>query len=260
MTIEIRVMPAAPTQEALDAIDALFSPGFCDGRMERGIYKAIFNALTAVPTTTQAPIAYRIVHNDGHKGGWVDGSPSAIDFRDAKEGVIQAVEQAYAHSDTVEVERLRTENETFDSGMRNLACQLSAGGYNAESLSADQLVEKVQWGVNNLAECNARLVDTLRAQLTEQEALLRDLLTDAIVPRIAGRIEAALSASAKPSAPVERPSSVRQAFDNAQPVYQVRYKLNDYARWCDVDEQRYAAMTDDAHYEQRILFALERQS
>lgn len=71
-----------------------------------------------------------------------------------------------------EVERLRAENEAFDAGMRNLACQLSAGGYNAETLTADQLLEKVQWGLAHLTETQTRLVDTLRAQLAERGALL----------------------------------------------------------------------------------------
>jgi len=70
-----------------------------------------------------------------------------------------------------EVYALRAENEAFDAGMRNLACQLSAGGYNAETLTAAQLVEKVQWGVTNLAEGHARIVDSLRAQLAERDAL-----------------------------------------------------------------------------------------
>jgi len=41
------------------------------------------------------------------------------------------VGELFGRSDPAEVERLRAENEAFDAGMRNLACQLSAGGYNA---------------------------------------------------------------------------------------------------------------------------------
>ena len=78
----------------------------------------------------------------------------------------------YTHADPGEVDRLRAENEAFDAGMRNLACQLSAGGYNSESLTADQLLEKVQWGLTNLTEAQARLVDGLRAQRAERDALL----------------------------------------------------------------------------------------
>ena len=78
----------------------------------------------------------------------------------------------YAEKFAGEVERLRAENEAFDAGMRNLACQLSAGGYNSESLTADQLLEKVQWGLTNLTEAQARLVDGLRAQRAERDALL----------------------------------------------------------------------------------------
>lgn len=76
-----------------------------------------------------------------------------------------------APADPGEVERLRAENEAFDAGMRNLACQLSAGGYNANSLTAAQLLEKVQWGLTHLTETHARLVDSLRAQLADQEKL-----------------------------------------------------------------------------------------
>lgn len=38
----------------------------------------------------------------------------------------------------------------FDGAMRALACNLGAGGYNAEFLTADQLASKVQWGIDNL--------------------------------------------------------------------------------------------------------------
>ncbi len=72
-------------------------------------------------------------------------------------------------ADPSEVERLRAENEAFDAGMRNLACQLSAGGYNAESLTADQLLEKVQWGLTHLTEAQARLVAQLQADLTARD-------------------------------------------------------------------------------------------
>ncbi|MGV8567639.1 MAG: hypothetical protein ACWA7E_06370 [Pseudomonas asiatica] len=113
----------------------------------------------------------------------------------------------YAHpapADPEEVERLHVENEAFDAGMRNLACQLSAGGFNAETLTADQLLEKVQWGLTNLTGAQARLVDSLRAQLAERDALLRELADAppaAMEFRLQQKVKAALSASAEPSAP-----------------------------------------------------------
>lgn len=38
------VVPVVPTQERLDAIANVFSPGFCDGRMEYEIYAAAIGA------------------------------------------------------------------------------------------------------------------------------------------------------------------------------------------------------------------------
>ncbi|HDS1765688.1 hypothetical protein NPS42_14750 [Pseudomonas putida] len=115
-----------------------------------------------------------------------------------------AIAAKQIHADPGEVDRLRAENEAFDAGMRNLACQLSAGGYNSESLTADQLLEKVQWGLTNLTEAQARLVDGLRAQRAERDALLTKMkalfrvddpfdLYDAVC--------AVLSAKAEPSEP-----------------------------------------------------------
>lgn len=49
-----------------------------------------------------------------------------------------------------ELAALREELAKFDEGMRWLACSLGAGGFNAESLTADELVGKVKWGVNDL--------------------------------------------------------------------------------------------------------------
>lgn len=73
-----------------------------------------------------------------------------------------------------ELAALREELAKFDEGMRTLACSLGAGGYNAETLTADQLVGKVQWGIDNiitvqeqrLADAerrNAELVELLKA-------------------------------------------------------------------------------------------------
>lgn len=65
-----------------------------------------------------------------------------------------------------EVERLRGEVETYEDGMRSLASQLGAGGYNAETLTAAQLVDKVKWGVDNFSETQGRLLDEVRAENT----------------------------------------------------------------------------------------------
>lgn len=62
-----------------------------------------------------------------------------------------------------EVERLTAENEKFDEGLRALACRLSAGGYNAETLTADQIIERVTWVVNTQALTDGKMIDDLRA-------------------------------------------------------------------------------------------------
>ena len=64
-----------------------------------------------------------------------------------------------------ERDQLKAENEIFEEGMRSLACSLSAGGYNATTLDATQLVEKVQWGVDRLADTSGHLADQLRAEI-----------------------------------------------------------------------------------------------
>lgn len=67
---------------------------------------------------------------------------------------------------------LRGEVEVFEREMRAMAFQLAAGGYNAKTLTAKQLVEKVQWGINNLAESDSRLIDTLRAENSSLKSIL----------------------------------------------------------------------------------------
>lgn len=64
-----------------------------------------------------------------------------------------------------ERDQLKSENEIFEDGMRSLASTLGAGGYNAATLTATQLVEKVQWGVDHLAETSGHLTDQLRAEV-----------------------------------------------------------------------------------------------
>jgi hypothetical protein len=62
-----------------------------------------------------------------------------------------------------ELAALREELAKFDDAMRAIACNLGAGGYNAEFLSADQLASKVQWGVDNLLRVEQqRLADAER--------------------------------------------------------------------------------------------------
>lgn len=76
-----------------------------------------------------------------------------------------------------ENDQLKAENEIFEDGMRSLASTLGAGGYNATTLTAAQLVEKVQWGVNHFADTSGHMVDQLRAEVaglkTDYEAYER---------------------------------------------------------------------------------------
>jgi hypothetical protein len=71
------------------------------------------------------------------------------------------------------VAALREELAKFDEGMRALACSLGAGGYNAETLTADQLVGKVQWGIDNLITVQERRLTVAEQRNAECIALLR---------------------------------------------------------------------------------------
>lgn len=62
-------------------------------------------------------------------------------------------------------DQIQAENECFEEGMRSIASSLSAGGYNAERLSAAELVEKVRWGVSHLCDAHERQVNELRSEL-----------------------------------------------------------------------------------------------
>lgn len=64
-----------------------------------------------------------------------------------------------------------SELEKFDDGMRALAFQLSAGGYNAETLTADQLVSKVSDGLKAFVDSTGVLVDALRKDKTRLDRL-----------------------------------------------------------------------------------------
>lgn len=63
------------------------------------------------------------------------------------------------------MEALIAENERFDEGMRSIASSLGAGGYNAEHLSAAELVDKVRWGVDHLCDTHERRITELKAEI-----------------------------------------------------------------------------------------------
>lgn len=73
------------------------------------------------------------------------------------------------------MEELIAENERFDEGMRSIASSLGAGGYNAEHLSAAELVDKVRWGVDHLCDAHERRITELKAEI---EALRKQVADD----------------------------------------------------------------------------------
>ncbi|MNP93513.1 hypothetical protein D3C85_60380 [compost metagenome] len=62
------------------------------------------------------------------------------------------------------------ENERFDEGMRAIACQLGAGGYNAPELTAEQLLAKVCDGLNTFTESTGSLLDQVRSERDQLNA------------------------------------------------------------------------------------------
>lgn len=52
--------------------------------------------LDAPAVERQEPVAYRVTYNDGEKGPWLNGAPIELDKSDVADGVIRAVECAYA--------------------------------------------------------------------------------------------------------------------------------------------------------------------
>lgn len=91
-----------------------------------------------------------------------------------------AAEEAYSvASGSSVVLALLDECEEYESGMRAIACNLGAGGYNAAELSAAELLSKVNWGIDAFATSQQNLADRLRAErdaaLAELEAYKRQL-------------------------------------------------------------------------------------
>lgn len=114
---------------------------------ERGPNQSEIDAVTAfVGAATPAAVLALIAENESVHKHWQNESNN-----------VQVLVAEFA--------RLKAENEIFEEGMRSIACSLSAGGYNAETLTATQLVEKVQWGVDHFADTSGRMVDQLRAEV-----------------------------------------------------------------------------------------------
>lgn len=80
---------------------------------------------------------------------------------------------------TILVQQLKAEIEIFQEGCRKLAFQLSAGGYNADNLTAEQLIAKVQGGLDLFCESTSgwvQKVEAERNQLKAENAELIDLM------------------------------------------------------------------------------------
>lgn len=115
------------------------------------------------------PVAFRCVSPDGDLSQWhdyhVDSHAAAL--VDVQKGLINRVELSYTHADPAEVERLRDALDECDGERWKLRTER----------------------------------DTLRAQLAEAHALLRETADSPIKDHIRRKIDTALSASAEPSAP-----------------------------------------------------------
>lgn len=100
-----------------------------------------------------------------HDGAYVAHEDFEVLMAEAERNAKNAAEwEAASLHWMAERDQLKAENAKFDEGMRSMACSLGAGGYNAETLTADQLVDKVQWGLTNLADSSAKLLDQVRAE------------------------------------------------------------------------------------------------
>ncbi|MEK2607752.1 hypothetical protein WLF18_01340 [Pseudomonas shirazensis] len=137
------------------------------------------------------PVAWRGINELGEiVTEWIDGSPPdrMVDLCGNPDSFAK-IELAYTHTDPAEVERLRDENRRLHE--------------------AGEFLDGVNQGIE----------DTLRAQLAERDALLRNLRPaismvlnaldrdaaegKAARGEMAAELRAALSASAEPSAPVK---------------------------------------------------------
>jgi len=141
-----------------------------------------------------------------------------------------------------ELAALREELAKFDEGMRALACSLAAGGYNAETLTADQLVGKVQWGIDNIItgqeqrltaaeQRNAMLLALLRAARNCHNSPGIGNKDAWVYHRIDGRINEALN-------------------EQRGIVYQSR-EIGE-SGWTDCDKDWYDHCAKDPHMESRI--------
>lgn len=69
-----------------------------------------------------------------------------------------------------ERDQLKAENAAFEEGCRKLAFQLSAGGYNADNLTAEQLIAKVQGGLDLFCESTSGRVQKVEAERDQLKA------------------------------------------------------------------------------------------
>lgn len=87
--------------------------------------------------------------------------------------------QTMLYDMALERDQLKGEIEVFEEGCRKLAFQLSAGGYNAAELTAEQLIAKVQGGLDLFCESTSGWVQKVEAERYRLKAENAELKADA---------------------------------------------------------------------------------
>ena len=64
---------------------------------------------------------------------------------------------------------MKFEDDDYEGVLRELACELGAGGYNAEYLTTQQLYDKIQWGIQD----HIRILKLLERKNEEKMDILR---------------------------------------------------------------------------------------
>lgn len=91
-----------------------------------------------------------------------------------------------------ERDQLKAENAAFEEGCRKLAFQLSAGGYNADHLTANQLIAKVQGGLDLFCESTSGWVQKVQAERDQLKAENAELKAQAGLQALLPELDEAL--------------------------------------------------------------------
>ena len=118
--------------------------------------------------TWAEPRGFMIESYQGSTGEWFfSDDDTQLEFECWQAATSTELDAQRLRADTAEAALLK-----FDEGIRALACSLGVGGYNAEILTADQLVGKVQWGIDNLLEVNERRIAAAEQRIADLLALI----------------------------------------------------------------------------------------